>query len=267
MPARRAALVSALLACAAPAGAVDRFEIQVYEADVNEPGQLGLEAHVNYTMRGTRTPEFPGQVPPDDVGRLTLEPAIGVTEWLELGAYVQFLAAPGGERRFAGVKGRAKLVVPERLGLPIFLGLNVEVSNVPGAVEPDRWANELRPIIGVRGGRWLLSVNPNVGYALSGPDRFRPELQPCGKVSFDTRLGFAVGAEYYASLGLAADLLPAADQEHLAFAVIDLVPRAHPPGGSPVLASPWELNLGVGGALTDAPGPHLLAKAIFGRVF
>ncbi len=34
-----------------------------------------------------------------------------------------------------------------------------------------------------------------------------------------------------------------------------------------MLASPWELNLGVGGALTDAPGPHLLAKAIFGRVF
>ncbi len=267
MLARRAALAAALLA-AAPARALDRFEIQVYEADVNEPGQLGLEAHLNFTARGTRTPEYVGQVPPQHVGRLTLEPAIGVTEWLELGAYLQFMWAPGGDGRFGGAKARAKLVVPESLGLPVFLGLNIEVGRVPYAVEEQRWANEFRPIIGFKGGRWLVVVNPIFGYALSGPDRFRPDLEPCGKVAFDTRLGFSVGAEYYASLGLVNDLAPLRDEEHLVFAVVDLVPRAPTPAsGSPAWASTWEVNVGLGAALTDAPGPHVIAKAILGRGF
>ena len=268
MLARRAAFVAVTLAAAAPARAIDRFEIQVYEADVNDPGQLGLEAHLNFTARGTRTPEYAGQVPPDEVGRLTLEPAVGVTPWLELGAYLQLMRAPGGDGRFAGTKARAKLVVPESLGLPVFLGLNVEVGRVPRAVEEQRWANEFRPILGWRGGRWLVAVNPIFGYALSGPDRFRPDLEPCGKVAFDTRLGFSVGAEYYASLGFVNDLAPLRDEEHLLFAVVDLVPRSPAPAaGSPARGSPWELNVGVGASLTDAPGPHVIAKVIAGRAF
>jgi hypothetical protein len=264
-----AALALALAsAWAAPARAVDRFEIQVYEADINAPGQVGLEAHLNYTVRGTRAPEWAGQIPPYHAGRLTLEPAVGVTEWLELGAYLQLLAAPGGERRFAGWKARAKLVVPERLSGHLMLGLNVELSDVPSSVEQDRWANELRPILGWKDGRWLVSVNPILGWALTGKDRLRPDLEPCGKIAWDTRLGFSVGAEYYASLGFANDLLPASDQEHLLLAVVDYVPRTpEPPAGSPVHAGEWELNVGLGGALTRAPGPHLLAKAIVGRSF
>jgi len=268
MLARRAAFVAVTLAAAAPARPLDRFEIQVYEADVNDPGQLGLEAHLNFTARGTRTPEYAGQVPPYQVGRLTLEPAVGVTPWLELGAYLQLMRAPGGDGRFAGTKARAKLVVPESLGLPVFLGLNVEVGRVPRAVEEQRWANEFRPILGWRGGRWLVAVNPIFGYALSGPDRFRPDLEPCGKVAFDTRLGFSVGAEYYASLGFVNDLAPLRDEEHLLFAVVDLVPRSPAPAaGSPARGSPWELNVGVGASLTDAPGPHVIAKVIAGRAF
>ncbi len=267
---RHAPLAAATLALAlaAPARAVDRFEIQVYEADINDPGQLGLEAHLNYTVRGTSAPTYPGEIPPDRVGRLTFEPAIGVTDWLELGAYLQLLWAPGGETRYAGVKGRAKLVVPERLSGSLMLGLNVEVSSVPSAVEQDRWANELRPILGWKQGRWLVAVNPILGWALRGPDRFRPDLEPCGKVAFDTHLGFSLGAEYYASLGFANALLPAREQEHLLLGVVDYVPRApEPAAGSPVHAGEWELNVGVGGALTDAAGPHVLVKAIVGRSF
>jgi hypothetical protein len=267
---RSAPLAAAALALvlATPARAIDRFEIQVYEADLNEPGELGLEIHLNGTLRGTRAPEYAGQVPPSHVGRITFEPAVGVTEWLELGAYLQFLAAPGGDQRFGGWKARAKLVVPERLRGRLLLGLNLELAHVPYAVEPARWGNELRPILGWRDGRWLLSVNPIFGWSLTGADRLRPDLEPCGKVAFDTHLGFSVGAEYYTSLGFANALLPAKEQEHLLLAVVDYLPReAEPASGSPAHAAEWELNVGLGGALTDAPGPHLLVKAIVGRSF
>jgi hypothetical protein len=257
------------LALAAPgaARAIDRFEIQVYESDINAPGQLGLEVHLNGTLRGTRTPEYAGQIPPNHVGRVTFEPAVGVTEFLEVGAYLQFLWAPGGDQRFGGAKLRTKWVVPERISGPWMLGLNVEIGRVPFAVEEQRWANEFRPILGWRGDRLTVSVNPIFGYALTGAERFRPDLEPCGKISWDTRRGVAVGAEYYTSLGFANDVLPVKDQEHLLFAVVDLVPRAPATPTSPAHESPWELNVGVGGALTSAPGPHLLVKAIVGRSF
>ena len=272
MPSARAALLAAAVAAAAPlqARAIDRFEIQVYQSDINAPGQFGLETHLNYTISGSTEPEFPGQVPPNHVGRITFEPAVGVTEWLELGAYLQFFWAPndGQNTRFGGWKARAKLVVPERIRGRLLLGLNLELSHVPSAIEQDRWANEFRPIIGWKDDRWLVSVNPIFGWTLTGPDRFRPDLEPCGKVAFDTLLGFSVGVEYYTSLGFANDLLPVDQQEHLVFAVVDLVPRApEPPSGSPAHSAEWELNVGLGTALTNAPGPHLLAKAIVGRSF
>jgi hypothetical protein len=274
-PLAAAGLLAAALALPRAAHGLDRFEIQVYQAEINDPGQLGLELHLNYTLRGADRPEYPGEVPPDRVARLTLEPAIGVTDWLELGAYVQFMLAPGWDLRYGGVKLRAKFVVPEatqaRLGLPVFLGLNVEVGRVPVAVEEQGWANEFRPIIGWKDDDWLVAVNPIFGYALTGPDRFRVDFEPCAKVAFNTQLGFAVGLEYYGGLGFIGDgFLPLQQQEHLLLGVVDLVDPARPHEaveGSPAHASPWEVNLAFGGSLTDATGTRLVAKAIIGRSF
>jgi hypothetical protein len=266
------ALTALALAAPARARAGDPFEIQVYTADLAEPGQLGLELHLNYTMRGETEPAYPGEVPPDGAFRLTFEPQIGVTPWLELGAYAQLLAAPGGTYEFGGWKARAKLVVPEqtrrRLGWPFFLGVNVELSNVPASVAPERWGTEIRPIVGWEGGRWLVSVNPILGFSLTGPDRFQVDLEPAAKVAWNTGLGFAVGAEYYASLGRVTDVLPASDREHLLFAVLDLAgppePTAEESSGA---ASEWELNLAFGAGLTDATPQHAIVKAIVGRSF
>ncbi len=274
-PARAALALLAAAAAPLPAAALDRFEIQVYQPDVNDPGQLGLEMHLNYTFDGIKEPEYPGEVPPNHVGRLTLEPAVGITEWLELGAYLQFMLTAEDEFKYAGSKLRAKLVIPERLqeqwGIPVFLGLNLELSWVPTYVEQYGWATEFRPIIGWKNDDWLIAVNPILGFQLSGPDKFRVDLEPCAKIAYNTQLGFAVGAEYYAGLGFIGDgFLPPSQQEHLLFGVIDLVSPARSrtePGGSPAHESPWEVNLALGGALTEATGQHLIAKAIIGRAF
>jgi hypothetical protein len=262
----RAALLLTAIAAPVAVRALDPFEIQVYQSDVNEPGQFGLEAHLNYTASGTKTPEYPGQIPPDHVARFTLEPAVGVTDWLEVGAYLQFMLAPGGLARYAGWKLRAKFVVPERTSEPFMLGVNVEVSKVPEYVEEYEWASELRPILGYKVERWLFVVNPIVSAALAGPDKLRVVFEPAAKVAYDTRLGFAVGAEYYSTLGYLNDIPPLGQQEHLLFGVVDLVPRP-PEKGAPPQESPWELNVGVGAALTSAPGPQVILKAIVGRTF
>jgi hypothetical protein len=258
-----ALLLAAAVAAPRVARAADLFEIQVYEGDLDTPGHFGLELHSNYTIRGNRSPEHAGQVAPDRVGRLTLEPSYGVTDWLELGAYVQGFAGPAGTFEYGGWKGRVKLVVPERLGSPLRLGLNVEVGRVPVAVERDGWANEFRPIVGWSAGRLSITVNPIFGYALTGADRFRVELEPSVKAHWNTNAGFALGAEYYAGLGFAGGLASRAEQEHLAFATFDLVE----PVGRDGAKSPWELNLGVGAGLTEATPQHAIVKMIVGREF
>lgn len=253
------------VACVAlPASATDQFEIQVYDDDVGAPGQFGLELHTNYTVAGRSTGDYAGAVPSNHAARLTFEPALGVTEWLELGAYLQFVQQPDFGGRFAGAKVRAKFVVPQRLGLPVHLGLNVEVGRVPAEIEQAGWANEFRPIVAWTNGWWSVAFNPLFGYALTGPEAFKLDLEPCGKVTWNTQRGFAVGAEYYSGLGLLSEgLLPLGQQEHLAFAVFELAqPRGDTSGGSG-----WELNVAVGHGLTAGTEQQWIVKSIVGKAF
>lgn len=260
MLARR--LIAALLALSPlPAAAFDRFEIQVYQPEINAPGHLGLELHTNYTAQGNRQPGYPGEIPPWHTGRLTLEPALGVTPWLELGAYLQLLDAPSRGVRYAGSKLRAKLVGPPPFGEGSFLGVNLEIARVPAEVERNAWSTELRPFVGWEG-RWLLlDLNPILGSALSGKDAFRVTLEPAAKVALNTQLGFAIGAEYDADLGFVDAILPLRDQAHYIFGVLDVVAAHGQPG------SPWEVSLAVGGGVTHGADQQLIVKTIVGRSF
>lgn len=255
--------VCALSLTAQPAGALDRFEIQVYEPDMNRPGQFGLEVHANYALQGRSTPEYDGELAPNHVARLTLEPAVGILPWLELGGYLQTLMRPDGGVRFAGAKLRAKMVPVRKPGATFFYGLNVEVGRVPSFVEPEGWANEFRPILGFDDGHWLIDVNPIFGYALTGPEAFHPDFEPCGKLGWNTQHGFMVGAEYYAGLGaFGAGFSPWREQEHMVYAVFD---RASPAGSDD--EGGWELNAGLGHSLTPESANTWSAKVIVGKSF
>jgi len=91
----------------------DAFEIQVYDAEINQPLQPSLELHYNYVFEGSSFPEYPNQIPPDHLTHLTFEPALGITRYLEAGGYLQFVIDSEGEAYWAGAKLRTKWVVPE----------------------------------------------------------------------------------------------------------------------------------------------------------
>ena len=254
----------ALSVVAYPAHGMDQFEIQVYADDLNRPGRFGLETHLNYTIDGHRTPAYAGEQPPNHVSRVTIEPALGLTEFMELGGYVQNMINGDGHYKFSGVKLRAKFVLPKRYTANFFFGINVEFGRVPKAVEEAGWANEFRPIVGFYDGRWLFDVNPIVGYALSGPNKFKPEFEPAAKVGYNTQKGFMLGAEYYAGLGLLASPSPLGQQEHLFFLAFDLADASVE---DPSVEQPWELNVGIGKSLTEATPQQWIAKAIVGYSF
>jgi hypothetical protein len=250
-----AAVVLGSLAVGAPARAVDHFEIQVYEGDINAPHRFGLEVHSNVAIPRA---SVPGPWTPASASllRITLEPSYGLLEWWELGAYLQTAFELGQTRGHSGgFKLRSKWIVPQRLTGPFIFGINVELGRGSAAFREDDWATEFRPILVWARGRWMAAINPMIGWTLTGPDRRGvPDLEPAAKVRCDTGLGFGAGLEYYAGLGDLDALEAPADQEHLVYLSADLV------------GAPFELNVGVGRGLTG-PTTAWTFKTILGIGF
>src|SRR5579862_9711475 len=63
-------------------------EIQVYDAEIAEPGIFNLMVHTNFTPIGRKTPVFPGAIIPDDSVNGAAEWAYGVAPWFEQGLYL-----------------------------------------------------------------------------------------------------------------------------------------------------------------------------------
>jgi hypothetical protein len=245
-------LLSALVA-ARPARAVDPFEIQVYEGDINEPLQPGLELHTNFVADGRRTPAFPGEAVPHHTLRTTLEPSLGLRAWWELGAYLQLATAPTrGQAHFGGFKLRSKFVVARRATGAFTLGVNFEVGRGTAALGSASWDSEVRPIVAWAHGRFFVAVNPILGWSFSG--RATPAFEPCAKVRVDAGHQLGLGLEYYAGLGRLTDVEPWQQQEHFVYAVGDLLDGA------------IELNVGVGHGLTAASDDWII-KTIIGKTF
>jgi len=246
-----------LVTFAAPsvAQALDIFEIQVYEGDINQPGQPGLELHTNFIAAGRAQATFPGESVPDRTLHLTLEPSFGVLPFWELGAYLEFATAPGrSQTNFGGYKLRSKLVVPHERTGRFTLGLNFEVGRGVAVLGSDSWDTEVRPIISWWRGRWFVAVNPIIGWALTGDTAAAPALEPCAKVRFDAGHQVGVGVEYYAGLGRLGSMPSFAEQQHVAYLVGDL------------LDGPVELNIGIGRGLSAATDAWTV-KAIVGKTF
>lgn len=257
---RRVLTISAvaILGCmvaAPPAGAVDPFEIQVYEGDINDPAQAGVEVHTNLTADGRSEPAFSGEVVPHGLLRITLEPSFGILTWWELGAYLQTAVQTGeSEGRFAGFKLRTKFIVPRQRTGDFILGLNIEVGRGVAALGSAEWGTEVRPIVTFTRGRWLLAANPIFGWALTGDRHLVPELEPAFKLRANAGRYVGLGLEYYAGFGVLS-AVPAVDQqEHVLYLIGDL------------LEGPVDLNVGVGRGLTSATDDWTI-KTIVGYAF
>ncbi len=161
----------AAASCAPAARAALPDEIQVYTDDIRQPGEAGLELHVNTTPSGRSAPDYRGEITPWHGLRVTPEFSYGLTDDLEPGLYLPVVRDASGTTYFAGPRLRLKwlLVRQEDGGEGWFLGLNNELSRVAERFEQGCSLWELRPIIGGRSGAWLVSFNPVVDWALAGP--------------------------------------------------------------------------------------------------
>ena len=181
------ALALTVALAAAPAHAFDPFEIQVYDGATNQPGEASLELHTNYHHAPSRpVPEGP-ELPTGKQLHFTLEPALGVTSFWEL-------------------------------------GLNYEVGFLPSRFDADRYGAEIRPIVGFEAQYVKLAVNPNVEVGFAGQGlRDGPDFTPAGALYGRIPDVLELGVEYYASTGPMKHVPRWSAQEHYLFAAANLL--------------------------------------------
>jgi len=199
------------------AEAVD--EIQVYDAAINDVGQFSIQHHFNYTFIDRTTPDYPGGLIPSHALNATPEFAYGVTEWFEAGLYIPW--AIDGEGRFLSnnFKLRTLFVTPNAEKKDFFYGINFEYDFPNPKFDQNRFAVEIRPIIGWRNPQWEFIVNPilDAGFGSQGYLDFAPAARLARKLADHTFLAL----EYYTDLGQPGSFPSFEQQQHQLFAVVD----------------------------------------------
>ena len=250
--ARWTAAAWAVLALAAAAGAARAAdeEIQVYEDDLDKPGQFGLDTHVNYVFAGSAPPAYPGQQPSLDRLRITPEWSYGLTKTVELGLYLPLADFQGDAFTVDGYKFRIKTIAPRPDGQSWYVGGNFEVGQVDRRLDVNPWNAELKGVVGWRKGRWDVAFNTNIDWALSTNQRAPATIQLATKVDYKIADKLALGVESYDGAGDFDHLGRFSGSGHTIYGTID------------ASIGKWDLNLGVGYGYSGEPDQWTLKMIV-----
>ena len=245
------AAAAAVLFAAAPALAGPE-EIQVYMNELDAPGEIGLDIHSNYVLSGDRVGDYLGEQQSVHRLRITPEFSYGLTNNLELGAYLP-LATLDGHGRFGldGVKFRLKYILPRAAGQKWFVGANFEIGKVNHKLDINPYNAEFKGIAGVRFGKWTAAANANVDFTVSGPAPGPASLEIATKLNYALSPKFALGVENYTGAGEFRALGHFSSSEQTSYVTID------------ASIGRWDLNLGVGRGYGANPDKWIV-KAVIG---
>ena len=214
----------------AHASAQENYEIQVYPSTTAAPRTTLFELHSNFTGSGS-TLRAGRVLPTNHALHETLEITHGFSDIFEAGFYLFASENPGEGVQFVGTHIRPRIRAPESWGLPVGLSLSTEFGPTDAKFDANAWGMELRPIVDQQRGDLYWAFNPNLAWALKGPDAGQGLLgvsvNPSPKLTWKVRPKYAATLDFF-------------------------------------LAPEWELNIGFG-VLVAGRGDENILKVIFGR--
>jgi hypothetical protein len=197
-------------------------EIQVYDAEVAEPGTINVMVHSNFTAIGRKTADFPGGIIPDHSVNGAVEWAFGIKPWFEQGLYFPVYTAysKGRGGSLNGFKIRELFARPHAADHTFFYGVNFEFSVNYRYWEQQHITSEVRPIVGLHLGKIDLIYNPILDTDYKGGFG-NLEFVPAGRVAYNVKEKWAVALESYSDVGTLHSFDPVSDQFHEVWAVLN----------------------------------------------
>ena len=196
-------------------------EIQVYDAAIAEKGKFNLMLHSNFTPKGVKEPAFPGALIADRSFNSVPEWAYGFTDWFEGGLYLPLYSITNDRGvTYNGFKLRALFVEPHADDHAFVYGVNFEFSVNAKHWDPRRITSEIRPIIGWHLHSLDIFVNPILDTAYEGGFKSL-DFAPAVRVAHNFSKQWAGAVEEYADYGPLRQFLPAGEQSHQLYAVVD----------------------------------------------
>ena len=212
-------------------------EIQVYSDDKEEAGQTSVDFHNNYVTHSRTKPEYMGEQAPNGVYRLTPEFNLGLTDTLELGAYLLTTRSNTGEWNSQGYKLRLKYIAPHE-SEGFYWGLNLETGKQNLAVSPTPYNSELKTIMGWNSPQWNYAINFNTGGSSnSGSEPVSEDID--FKINYVYSAITQLGIESYNEMGPLRRFQGLSSNSKTLFAVIDTEVGGH------------EVNAGIGRGLNS----------------
>jgi len=214
-------LAAAMALIAVPSiGFAQTDEIQVYDAEIVEPGVVNLMWHQNFTPSGIKEPAFPGAIISDHSYNGVPEFAFGIRPWFEQGLYLPvYSVSKGRGSTLDSVKLRELFVRPHAGDHTFFYGVNFEFSYNASYWETRHFTSEIRPIIGLHLHPWDIIINPILDTDWTGVRNY--DFVPAMRLAYNFSPKWTFAAEHYAGYGPLHQFETVSDQYHALWAVVD----------------------------------------------
>ena len=214
-------LVIALAASlpAVPAAALNFFELEVYPATTEGKGVHELENTTSFVANGRAASRDEEDEPARNrLLRSSVEYNYGLTDKIDVAAYVDMQRPNGEDVEYAGSRFRARGGLWEKGRFPVDLGWYVE-AEVPHDAASDLEL-EFRPLLSRDIGRFSLDLNPAFELPTVTAERRTLEFNYRARVYYRLSRSWIPGVEFYGDIGQIRRPEGARDQEHYIFPVV-----------------------------------------------
>ena len=213
-------IVGSLLA-AGPAVAINFFELEVYPATTEGKGLHEIENLTTLVANGraATAEEAEGETPRRHrLGRTSLEYEYGLTDKIDLAAYLDLQRTNGADVEYAGSRVRARGAVWDKGRFPLDLGWYLE-AEVPHDAESDL-EFEFRPIVSRDVGRFSLDLDPIFELPTVSEERRTLEFNYAARLYYRLSPALQPGIEFFGGIGQIRAVDASRAQEHYVFPML-----------------------------------------------
>ena len=208
-------LIAALLS-ATPADALNFFELEVYPATTEGQGVHEIENLTTFVGNGRA--EAGAETPRHRLLRTSLEYNYGLTDRIDVAAYLDLQRPNGQDVEYAGSRARARGAVWEKGRFPVDLGWYLE-AEIPHDDE-SQLELEFRPILSRDIGRFSLDLNPVFELPTVSEERRTLGFNYAARVYYRLSRDFYPGVEFFGGIGQIRAIDSSREQEHYVFPVL-----------------------------------------------